>query len=80
MFRTGSGWISLGTVIFCRIIITIYGIVDYKDNYLVVPFPALQERFKQLLNGRWLLYLSCLNEFKRLHVFICSYVLRIVWT
>ena len=32
MFRTGSGWISLGTVIFCRIIITIYEIVDYKDN------------------------------------------------
>ena len=33
MFRTESGWISLGTVIFCRIIITIYGIVDYKDKY-----------------------------------------------
>ena len=33
MFRTGSGWISLGTVIFCRTIITIYGIIDYKDNY-----------------------------------------------
>ena len=33
MFRTESGWISLGTVIFCLIIITIYGTVDYKDNY-----------------------------------------------
>ena len=32
MSRTESGWISLGTVIFCRIIITIYEIVDYKDN------------------------------------------------
>ena len=32
MFRTGPGWISLGTVILCRIIITIYGTVDYKGN------------------------------------------------
>ena len=32
MFRTGSRWISLGTVIFCRIIITIYEIEDYKDS------------------------------------------------
>ena len=32
MFRTESRWISLGTVILCRIIITVYGIVDYKDN------------------------------------------------
>ena len=33
MFRTGPGWISLGTVIFCLNIITIYGTVDYKDNH-----------------------------------------------
>ena len=33
MFRVRPRWISLGTVIFCLIIITIYGIVYYKDNY-----------------------------------------------
>ncbi len=31
MFRTESGWISLGTVIFCRIIITIYSLSFASD-------------------------------------------------
>ena len=33
MFRTGPGWISLGTVIFCQTIIIIYGTMNYKGNY-----------------------------------------------
>ena len=33
LFRARFTLASLGTVIFCRIIITICGIVDYKDNY-----------------------------------------------